>query len=375
MFKRSDYKVYKLKTIDQTIIYIGRTGRSVQERFSEHLNDKFWIGEVEEVEECYIGSEADASITENIYINKLKPIFNKKDKFTGHTKIKPEPAFKKFSHAFYVFNKKITTCVPTFEEGYTLVDIIEMNGKDIGVYYDAYLNLYYSATDIMSLLDLEVKTVKESNKNILTKVTYSSQELGRQKTLTNHLCDINGAWELCNLASDDLLKVFTYNKIYDTYCKADMLYKWGSEAIVENVKEEYKEAMISLPEERYNSPHVMRRLAYKANSEDLDIINVVFDFNRSISQYVERVQLESFSCEIYSMIQDIIVEHSTEYRHVSEVFYNQLKDKGINVFALKGSVGKQYDMNPRDITLHFLISARREALYDHFSNFYDACME
>lgn len=374
MFKKSEHKVYKLRTIDKTVIYVGRTGRSVQERFSEHLRDKFWISEVEEVEECYIGSESDASITENIYINKLKPIFNKKDKFTGHTKTKPEPAFKKFSHSFYVFNKKITTCVPTFEEGYTLVDVIKINGKDVGVYYDECLNPYFSATDLASALNIDKKTFRNVNKDLLKKVSYEIMNLGRRKMLTSSLCNIEGVKEISRLCSNEIVGRAAYKQLYNIYKKSDMVYMYGNHATAETVKEDFLYAMIALPDDRYNDSHTKRRLAYKSNTQDIPMQDVVFEFNQSISKYLERVELESFSCEIFGMIEDIVVEHSTEYRYVSDTFIKKLKEKGINMFKIKGSIAKQYKMNPKDITLHFAVSARRDELYDDFMDFYNECI-
>lgn len=94
-----NYIVYKIY-YGNTVAYVGKTDRTIQERTREHLFEKplnriFDINFVTKVEYHNFDSEADMNLYEIYYINLLKPALNCDDKVKDELTVKlPEVEWK-----------------------------------------------------------------------------------------------------------------------------------------------------------------------------------------------------------------------------------------------------------------------------------------
>lgn len=107
IFDRNPY-VYVCYNKDDKIIYVGRTQDIESRMYNHYLNDYWW----EFVDKIYIGitnSETDMAIYEIYYINKYKPIYNTKDKFSDSdfpTLQLEELSFIRFIPAYLKYKKE-----------------------------------------------------------------------------------------------------------------------------------------------------------------------------------------------------------------------------------------------------------------------------
>lgn len=371
MLKRRDFKVYRFKTKDQTIIYVGYTGKETQERFLEHVKDKYWIHEVAEVEECIIENEGQARLVEMHYINSIKPIFNYKDKFDGAIKSKLRPRDKKFSHCFYVLNGVPTTCVPKTNDGHTLVNFITLEGSHIGIYYDDYLELYYSATDICNLLDVKKKDLSNlaNNNEDFIKTSYDYMQKGTDKTGDLYLCNYEGVLELTKLSSSPLASPCK-NKITLSRRTADINVVYRDEDEALSAKMLFDEGLRYLSSDRYNDSDTKRRLVYRALNTNRAMGTVVSTYNKEVAVYDFKISAEKLSCDIFALAEDLSNEYGSSYKDVFADFSKYLDEKyEINLWKSINSTKKHSGIDK--LPPHFVVALQKDKLYQPFLDFYN----
>lgn len=375
MLKRRDFKVYRFKTMNKTIIYVGYTGKAIIERFLEHAKDKYWINEVVEVEECTIENEAQARLVEMYYINSLKPIFNSKDKFAGAILSKLRPQEKKFTHSFYVLNGTATTCVARTNDDYTLVNFIQVVDTHIGMYYDSFLNLYYSANDICKALDIKSKDLINLAKNndMFIKTSYDYVHKGKDKTSDLYLCTYETIDSILALSNSEF-KAQCRNRLSISRRCADIavIYKNPEEAL--SVKTTYDEQLRFLSGNRYKDSNIKRRLVFKALNCDRGMEVVVHSYNQQMNTYDIKFPAEILACDIFSMVEDLSNEYNLSYKDVFSEFNEFLiKYKNLNFWQINNSTKKKF----KDFSLqsHFIVALNKDLLYNHFLEFYDKNIE
>ena len=353
MLKRRDFKVYRFKTINKTIIYVGYSGKSTIERFSEHVKDKYWINDVTEVEECIIENEAQARLVEMYYINSLKPIFNAKDKFAGAIQSKLRPQDKKFTHSFYVLNGIATSCVAKTNDDHTLVNIVPVNDAHIGMYYDSYLNLYYSASDICNILKIKSKDLINLAKNntMFIKTSYDYMHKGKDKTSDLYLCTYDAIDSILALSNSEL-KNQCKNRLSISRRCADInsIYRDPEEALT--VKTIYDEQLRFLSGDRYEDSDIKRKLVFKALNCDRGMESIVDSYNKQMNTYDIKFPAEVLACDIFSMVEDLSNEYNLSYKDVFSEFNEFLiKYKNLNFWKINNSTKKKLTT-----TLYSLIS-------------------
>lgn len=362
-----EFKIYRFKTIDNTIIYVGYTGQATIERFMQHVKDKYWINEVASVEECIIENEAQARTVEMIYINKLKPIFNLKDKFAGSIQTSLRPRDKKFNHSFYVIDGRPTTCIPAFGEDYVLVDFVTVGDSHIGIYYDGELNLYFSATDICNALNIDNKAFRKnfSKDSAYIKKNYTQTINGSEKEKSAYLCKFDDIYRLTDLCNDDLLKHKCRKILDDVYCKADMESICEDYDIAECVKYTYIKDLAYLSGNRFEKPHIKRRLAYQANTTEKAMCTIVEEHNKQTALYDIKYPAEVTAADVFSMIEDLSNEYGLSYYDVFTEFNNHLiKNYNANFWKVKNKYGKE-------VQSHYVIAIKKDELYNPFLEFYE----
>lgn len=365
MLQKRDYKVYRFKTIDGTIVYIGFTGKEVVERFDEHCKDKYWINDVVEVEECIVENEAQARINEMYYINSMKPIFNKKDKFEGAVRTKLRPKDRKFNHSFYVLDGKVTTCIPKTEDDHLLVSFIKINNQHIGLYYDTELNLYYSANDICNALDINSKDLNKvmRNNNNFIRSSYNILKSGIEKIQSIYLCNTEG-----------LIKLLALSNISGIENHSRQLLDLGKKAlsVVGNINTLYylDGSLQKLSGERYNKKHIKRKLIFKSLTSNNDINNIVKDYNNTVKAYDKLFPIEIMAADIFSMIEDIVNEYNVSYRDVITDFSQYVEGNyGFNYWSLRAK--SMTKTNNSYLALHYVIALNEDTLYEPFMLFYN----
>ena len=375
MLKRREFRVYRFKTMNKTIIYVGYTGKEIIDRFSEHSKDKYWINDVAEVEECIIENEGQARIVEIQYINMLKPLFNKKDKFPGAVLSKLRPRDKKFNHSFFVFNGTATKCVPKTNDDHTVVGLLTVAGDHIGQYYDGYLNLYYSANDICTILDINKKDLvklAKDNKNF-TKTSYDICMTGKDKTQDLYLCNHNGVKEILSiskssntLACKNLIEVSAFNN--------DINYLYPDNRTKKELFVFLKDGLSNIEGVKANDKDIRRRLIFKSISCNKDIKDVVEDYNKEMSIYNSQAHIEPFASDIFAMIEDLLNEYGSSYKDFLYSFSEYLKENhDTNFWSINASTKKKHD-NP-NLKAHYVIALNEETLYEPFFLYYEECLE
>ena len=375
MLKRRDFKVYRFKTINKTIIYVGYSGKSTIERFSEHVKDKYWINDVTEVEECIIENEAQARLVEMYYINSLKPIFNAKDKFAGAIQSKLRPQDKKFTHSFYVLNGIATSCVAKTNDDHTLVNIVPVNDAHIGMYYDSYLNLYYSASDICNILKIKSKDLINLAKNntMFIKTSYDYMHKGKDKTSDLYLCTYDAIDSILALSNSEL-KNQCKNRLSISRRWADInsIYRDPEEALT--VKTIYDEQLRFLSGDRYEDSDIKRKLVFKALNCDRGMESIVDSYNKQMNTYDIKFPAEVLACDIFSMVEDLSNEYNLSYKDVFSEFNEFLiKYKNLNFWKINNSTKKK--LNDYTLQSHFIIALNKDILYNHFLEFYNKNIE
>lgn len=375
MLKRRDFKVYRFKTINKTIIYVGFTGKTIMERFLEHAKDKYWINELAEVEECIIENEAQARLVEMYYINSLKPIFNAKDKFAGAIQSKLRPQDKKFTHSFYVLNGVATTCVAKTDDDHTLVNFISVNDSHIGMYYDSYLNLYYSANDICNILNIKPKELSDLAKNseMFIKTSYNYMYKGKDKKSALYLCTyeaIDSILALSNSELNDRLK----SRLSISRRGADINYTYADPEEALALKTNFDKELQLLSGDRYEDSHIKRRLVFKALNCDKGMGVIVSSFNDKTKTYDIKFPAELIACDVFSMVEDLSNEYNLSYKDVFTEFNDFLvKDKNMNFWHINNSTKKR--LNDYTLQSHFIVALNKDILYDYFIEFYNKNLE
>lgn len=365
MLKKRDYKVYRFKTIDNTIIYIGFTGKEVQERFNEHCKDKYWINDVVEVEECVIENEAQARINEMHYINSLKPIFNKKDKFEGAIRTKLRPKDKKFNHSFYVLEGHVTTCIPKTNDDHLLVSFVKMNGCHIGLYYDSSLNFYFSANDICKTFNINNKDLNKvmRNNNDFIRSTYNIIKNGTEKKQNIYLCNIKGLIALISLLNEADIKGFI---------KPLITIGEKASSVINDINKLYylDNSLQNLSGERYNNSFVKRRLIFQSLYNENDINNTIDTYNEKVKEYDMLFPIEAMAADIFSMIEDLVNEYNVSYKDVIADFTEYIKkEHKLNYWSIRSKSMAQTNNNL--LAFHFVIALNEDILYEPFMNFYN----
>lgn len=365
MLKKRDYKVYRFKTIDDTIIYVGFTGKEVIERFGEHCKDKYWINDVVEVEECVVENEAQARINEMYYINAMKPIFNKKDKFEGTVRTKLRPRDKKFSHSFYVMEGHVTTCIPKTNDDHLLVSFVKINGHHIGLYYDSCLNFYFSANDICKSFNISNKDLNKvmRNNNNFIRSTYNVTKNGAEKIQSIYLCNIEGLTALTALSNEAGAKGYI-SQLITMGTKA-------SSAVNDVNKLFYLDGSLQkLSGERYNNSFIKRRLIFQSLYSENDINNVIRAYNETVKEYDMLFPIEVMAADLFSMIEDLVNEYNVSYKDVVTDFSDYLKkEHQLNYWSIRSqSIAKS---ESDSLALHFIIALNESVLYEPFLNFYN----
>lgn len=373
MLKRKVHKVYRFKTIDQTIIYVGYTGQETVDRFAGHRRDKYWINEVAIVEECIMENEAQARNVEFMYINLLKPIFNSKDKFPGTVGSEIKPKYKKFSNAFYVLEGRPTSCIPAFGKEYTLVDFFKINGIDVGMYYDSSLNLYFSATDMCKALDIPQIKLNNILSDNFIRQKYNTINKGTERTRVAYLCNYQGAIELLNLGKEPTNTRTCRYQIEASYAATDIHVRYQNPKVVEDIKTFFLIGLGQLDGKRYESTHVNRRLAYKSLKENKHINDVVVEENAKMAMYNAKFPLEKKSADIFAMFEDFEIEFNTSYKEVITDFARYLKEKhNMNFWSKKEKLKKLH--NVEDIQPHVVIAMAEDELYTPFMEYYNSVL-
>lgn len=365
MLQKREYKVYRFKNIENTIIYVGFTGKEVHERFDEHCKDKYWINDVVEVEECIIENEAQARINEMYYINALKPIFNKKDKFEGAVRTKLRPRDKKFNHSFYVIEGRVTTCIPKTNDDHLLVSFVQINGHHIGLYYDSYLNFYFSANDICKAFNVSNKYLSKviRNNNDFIRSSYNIIKSGKEKEQSIYLCNNKGLTALIALSKEKGIKEYT-RQLINLWTKA-------SSAINDINKLYYLDNSLKrLAGERYDNKFIKRRLIFQSLFHNKDINNIINGYNLAVEKYDMLFPIEILSADIFSMIEDIVNEYNVSYKDVVTDFCEYIKIKHkLNFWSIRSKSIEKTDNDP--LPLHVIIALNKEILYEPFINFYE----
>ena len=88
----------------------------------------------------------------------------------------------------------------------TLVNIVPVNDAHIGMYYDSYLNLYYSASDICNILKIKSKDLINLAKNntMFIKTSYDYMHKGKDKTSDLYLCTYDAIDRILALSNSEL---------------------------------------------------------------------------------------------------------------------------------------------------------------------------
>lgn len=375
MLKRRDFKVYRFKTINKTIIYVGYSGKATIERFAEHVKDKYWINDVAEVEECIIENEAQARLVEMYYINSLKPIFNAKDKFAGAIQSKLRPQDKKFTHSFYVLNGTVTSCAAKTNDDHTLVNIIPVADTHIGMYYDSYLNLYYSASDICNILKIKSKDLINLAKDndMFIKTSYDYMHKGKDKTSDLYLCTYEAIDSILALSNSEF-KNQCKNRLSISRRGADinLIYRDPEEALA--VKTIYDEQLRFLSGDRYEDSDIKRRLVFKALNCDRGMEVIVDSYNKQMSTYDIKFPAEVLACDVFSMVEDLSNEYNLSYKDVFSGFNEFLIEyKNLNFWKINNSTKKK--LNDYTLQSHFIVALNKDTLYNHFLEFYNKNIE
>lgn len=371
MMKRREFKVYRFKTINKTIIYVGYTGKATLDRFFEHTKDKYWIHEVSEVEECIIENEAQARLVEMHYINSLKPIFNMKDKFAGAIQSKLRPKDKKFTHSFFVINGVPTTCATKTNDDHTLVNFISLKDYHIGMYYDSFLNLYYSATDMCKALNISNKELKRlaNNNNSFIQTSYNTMNKGKEVINTLYLCTYDAIRDIIALSNSELANLCK-SKLSISRRSGDISIMFPNEEEALSIKILYDNNLQHLSGDRYNDSDIKRRLVFRSFNCNKSINNVVEEYNKSMATYDIKFPAEVLACDIFSMVEDLSNEYGSSYKDVFSDFNDYLvENHDMNFWQYNSSTKKRF--NDNTLQSHFIVALNKEVLYDAFVEFYE----
>lgn len=364
---KKKYKVYFLKSHEGHIIYVGVTGKNTEDRFKEHAETKYWIDDVSEVDEVVIENSAQSRITELLYINTFKPLFNIKDKYEGKIYTSIRSKEKLINHSFFAINGKPTNSIPYFKEDYVLVGTVNINNIDIGLYYDFNMNMYCSLDNLCDAY--KIKTIGFKNKSpLVKKVSYQVSVNGSSKTKYEHLCKYEYIESIVT-AKKDITELTNIFKL------CDIRFNKNNEEANEILKT-FIYAFENLNNKTTNSL-TKRRLTFEALKYNITAIEQVNRFNASRREYDLKKPVELLKNEVFSYIDDLTNEFDISQGEVAHDFSSFLRknypSENINIWAIKdiiASENKSQFKKGTDVPTYVAIALYKDKLLKPFMEFY-----